>query len=176
MPDPHHEAMILPTNLLNGHEYNTAPLISSSGSDSSLHESRSQDYSRPQVLMSPSPQIPFNLHYGYKVKHVECMSRLVEHLHLGFSTPASRGSIVTAENSGTQAGTGEKAEKTKEKKNGKRHKRSKCKGNSDTNPKFTNICTYIKDQDNYDQLFGKRTKTSIGYRMNTRAGVYGVFS
>ncbi|MBW0579736.1 hypothetical protein O181_119451 [Austropuccinia psidii MF-1] len=127
MPDPHHEAMILPTNLLNGHECNTAPLISSSGSDSSLHENRSQ------VLMSPSPQIPFNLCYGYEVKHLDCMSRLAEHLHLGVSTTASRGSIVTTENSGTQGGTGEKAKKKKEKK--------MAKGIKDPNAKETLILT-----------------------------------
>ncbi|MBW0492649.1 hypothetical protein O181_032364 [Austropuccinia psidii MF-1] len=74
MPDPRHETMILPKNLLNGHGCNTSPLISSSGNNSSLHADRSQDYSRPQVLMNPSPQNLFNLHYGYEVNHVYCMS------------------------------------------------------------------------------------------------------
>ncbi|MBW0494319.1 hypothetical protein O181_034034 [Austropuccinia psidii MF-1] len=108
MPDPHHETMILPKNLLNGHGCTMSPLISSSGSDSSLHANRSQDYSRPQVLMSPSPQIPFNLCY------------------VG-------GSIVTTENSGTKAWTGEKAKKKKEKKSEK--------GIQDPNAKATLILT-----------------------------------
>ncbi|MBW0468418.1 hypothetical protein O181_008133 [Austropuccinia psidii MF-1] len=47
----------------------------------------------------------------------------------------------------------------------------------DSNPNFAltdykNICAYMEDQDNYNQIFGKQTKTNVGERLITRAGEY----
>ncbi|MBW0513564.1 hypothetical protein O181_053279 [Austropuccinia psidii MF-1] len=63
----------------------------------------------------------------------------------------------------------------------KKPKRAKKKTNCDSNPNFTerdfaNICTYIEDEVNYNHLFGKNTKTSIGERLMTRTAEYELFT
>ncbi|MBW0466337.1 hypothetical protein O181_006052 [Austropuccinia psidii MF-1] len=63
----------------------------------------------------------------------------------------------------------------------KKTKRAKKKTNRDSNPNFTerdfaNICTYIEDEVNYNHLFGKNTKTSIGEKLMTRTAAYELFA
>ncbi|MBW0492647.1 hypothetical protein O181_032362 [Austropuccinia psidii MF-1] len=79
-------------------------------------------------------------------------------MHLTPSRSLSGVSLETTEDSG---GGSEKQNK--------RHKKSKKKVTGDSKPNFTlkdydNICCYIDEEENYDCLFDKSTKTDIGER------------
>ncbi|MBW0581479.1 hypothetical protein O181_121194 [Austropuccinia psidii MF-1] len=62
----------------------------------------------------------------------------------------------------------------------KRRKKSKKKAAGDSKPNFTlkdynNICCYIEEEENYDCLFGKSTKTNISKQLMTRQEAYKLF-
>ncbi|MBW0531875.1 hypothetical protein O181_071590 [Austropuccinia psidii MF-1] len=96
------------------------------------------------------------------------LTQSAEKTHLHTSTPTghvwnatsynSRGSCPTPQKTPQSQGPPQKIKQ--------RHK-SKKQHNSDSTPKFThkdfdNICTYLADPQNYDQLFGKNKKKHIG--------------
>ncbi|MBW0579571.1 hypothetical protein O181_119286 [Austropuccinia psidii MF-1] len=91
-------------------------------------------------------------------------------MHLTPSRSLSGVSLATTEASG---GGSEKQNK--------RRKKSKKKATGDSKPNFTlkdydNICCYIEEEENYDRLFGKSTKTNIGERLMTRRAAYELFA
>ncbi|MBW0570199.1 hypothetical protein O181_109914 [Austropuccinia psidii MF-1] len=110
------------------------------------------------------------------------ITQSVKRMHLHISTPTghvwhdtsdnSRGSCPTPQESLRSQGQPQKT---------KRRRKSKNQNNSDSTPKFThkdfeNICTYLEDPQNYDQLFGKNKKTHIGEQMLTCTGAYEVLA
>ena len=58
---------------------------------------------------------------------------------------------------------------------------SQALGTSDHNPPFVmedfeNICTYLEDDKNFQQLYGSGSKTSVGTGPVTKAAAYEIFA
>ncbi|MBW0568833.1 hypothetical protein O181_108548 [Austropuccinia psidii MF-1] len=110
---------------------------------------------RPNTLWKIRNQPPLNDHSNQSVSALG-LSQSVGNMNLTPSRSISSVSLETTEASG---GVSEKENK--------RHKKNKKKATGDSKPNFTlkdydNICSYIEEEENYDCLFGKRTKTDIG--------------